>query len=118
MLARVASVRRRRGAATAGLATVVVIGVAAALAVGLHGSTGQSLEGAGGRGTPQYTGELTNVIFTDVDHGYVLQEYCGQDLPPQGVPSDEPTPNLHRQCRSQLLVTADGGRNWHERALP
>jgi len=117
MLARVARVRRRRSAATAGLATVVV-GVAAAVAVGLHGSTGQSVGGGGDTGTPQYTGELTNVIFTDASHGYVLQEYCGLVLPPQGLPSDGPTPDLHRQCRSQLLVTADGGRSWQERALP
>jgi len=118
MLARVARVRRRRrSAATAGLATVVV-GAVAAVTVGLHGSAGQSAAGDGDTGTPQYTGELTNAIFTDARHGYVLQEYCGLIWPAQDPPPDGPTPDVHRQCRPQLLVTADGGHNWQERALP
>ena len=123
MLARVARVRRRRGAAAAGFAAVglatSMIGVAAVmLPVGLPGSAGQFAGSGGDTGTPRYTGELINVIFTDADHGYALQEYCGQVLPPADVPSDAPTPDLHQQCRSQLLVTADSGRSWRERTLP
>ncbi len=112
MLARVARVRRRRSAATAGLATVVV-GVAAAVAVGLHGSTGQSVGGGGDTGTPQYTGELTNVIFTDASHGYVLQEYCGLVLPPAG-------PTVRRAHAGPApavpIAAASDGRRWAQLA--
>lgn len=124
MLARVARARRRRGAAglatlSAGLATLAVGVAAAAIAVTLNGPFGPSGAGVGGDdGIPRYIGTPINVIFTDARHGFAVQEYCSQVLPAQEVPSDQPTPDIHQQCRSQLLATADGGRSWQERTLP
>jgi hypothetical protein len=37
---------------------------------------------------------------------------------PGEVPAGDPTPDVHRDCTSHMLATADGGRSWEGRALP
>jgi hypothetical protein len=116
MLARVARARRRRSVAVAGLATVAVGVAAAGVLLGLNGPSGQSVGAE--PDIPQYTGELVNMIFTDTSHGFALQQYCSLRVPAGELPSGAPTPDVHRQCQSQLLETTDGGRNWEERTMP
>jgi hypothetical protein len=116
MLARVARARRRRVAATAAACGVLVVGAAVAVvSVVQPGPAGTQ---AGG-GFPQrlYSAELINTVFTDRRHGYVVQQACSMD-DPGNVPNDAPTPDVHQECSSQLLATADGGRSWQARALP
>jgi hypothetical protein len=117
MLARVVRARRRRAAGAAG---VVIVAVSATVTAML------ALASPGGGGGPQagwtpqgrlYSNELVNVLFTDRKHGYAVQERCGQDSI-DGVPEGAPTPDVHRDCASHLLVTADGGHTWQERDLP
>jgi photosystem II stability/assembly factor-like uncharacterized protein len=115
MLARVARVRRRRMATATGFAAAMVSGAVVAAAAGLGGGGTQS---AAGTDHPDYTAQLINVVFTDHDHGYVLQERCGMLVPDGEVPIAGPTPDVHRQCRSQLLVTTDAGAHWQYRVLP
>src|SRR5687768_16818037 len=114
MQARVTRARRQRGAATAGLAAVAV-GVAVALvAVTMNGPT-RTVVGVGDTGEPRYSGQLINAIFTDANHGYVLQRQCWTVVPTGGRPSGGSTPDLRRECRIGLIATPDGGQNWHER---
>ncbi|HEU4420985.1 MAG TPA: sialidase family protein [Pilimelia sp.] len=120
MLVRVARVRRRRAAGIAGLAAVVVgVAVAAAAGAGLAGSP--RTEPGGEIPRSLYSAQLINVVFTDRDHGFVVQERCETSLPDRhdgAAPSDGRTPDVASECRSQLLVTADAGRSWQERDLP
>jgi hypothetical protein len=115
MLARVAKARRRRSAAAAAGLTVVVIAAAAALAGMLGAHPGQQT----GNGLPQrlYSAELLNVVFTDAQHGYVLQERCSEEDVGE-LPAGAPTPDVHRECIAALLATVDAGQTWHERTLP
>lgn len=115
MLARVAKVRRRRaGIVAAGLTVLAVSGAAA-----LTGMLGPRIGQQFGSDQPvrQYSAQLLNVVFTDPQHGFVLQRLCSEDVV-AAVPDDAPTPDVHRDCTSQLLVTADAGQSWQERALP
>src|SRR5262245_8484134 len=66
-----------------------------------------------GNGLParQYSAELLNALFLDPQHGFVLQERCSIDAPVE-LPAGAPTPDVHRECASQLLVTADAGQTW------
>jgi len=73
---------------------------------------------AGGEPPPRdYTNELINTVFVDHQHGYVVQERCSVDRITD-VPEGAPTPDLHQQCSSHLLATADAGHTWQERTLP
>src|SRR5262249_19905965 len=107
MLARVGRVRRRRMAvAGAGLGAVVAI---ASVVVASIVSAGSPRPMFGGTGPAKlYTAEVINTIFTDPQHGYVVQQLCTMDNPGT-VPDDAPTPDVHRECSAQLLATADGG---------
>jgi hypothetical protein len=145
MLARVTAVRRRRQAVGAGLAAVALAVGGSVAAVAAVGGPGGDGDGAGvGIGgdppQPQYSVQLVNVVFTDHNHGYVVQERCSEDaLPapgatdsgpgpsdgasgasdgPSGEPSPGPTPDVHRRCAMHLVTTADAGRTWQERTLP
>jgi hypothetical protein len=118
MLARVARVRRRRTAGAMGAAVVAVGAMTATLVV-----TAPTLGGDQRAGSTLparlYSNQLVNVLFTDRTHGYAIQEHCAEDnLVDYEVPNGAPTPDLHRDCASHLLVTTDGGRSWHERDLP
>jgi hypothetical protein len=117
MLARVTRVRRRRAAAVTG-AAFAVVGIVAAVAVitGVRGLPGTQA----GQAFPQrlYTSQLINVVFTDHQHGYAVQERCSMDNLDEPVPNGAPTPDIHQQCDSHLTVTTDGGHSWHERDLP
>lgn len=117
MLARVTKVRRRRMAAATTLgAMIVVAGVVAAVNLVPAGRSGSQV-GSPGFPTRLYSAELINVIFTDQQHGYVVQEHCSEDVPGE-VPAGAPTPDVHRDCASVLLATADGGQTWEARSLP
>jgi hypothetical protein len=117
MLGRVNRVRRLRmaGAATGGLAAVTTAALAAVSLVQPHlwGN------GYGGSGLPQrdYSIEAINTLFTDGRHGYVVQQRCSMDVPGQ-VPDGAPTPDVHEQCTTLLLVTDDSGLTWHPRPVP
>jgi len=117
MLSRVNRVRRLRmaGAATGGLAAVTAVALAAVSLVRpqLWGN------GYGNGGPPQrdYSIQAINTLFTDRQHGYVVQERCSMDVPGE-VPDGAPTPDLHQQCTSQLLVTDDSGKTWQARSVP
>ena len=73
--------------------------------------------GFGSQPSRIYTGELINTLFTDQQHGYVVQRLCSIDEITD-VPDDAPTPDVHRECTAQLLTTADGGQTWQWRTLP
>jgi hypothetical protein len=60
---------------------------------------------------------VINAIFTDSQHGYVVQQLCTMDNPGP-VPDDAPTPEVHRLCMAQLVATADGGHTWQTLSLP
>ncbi|HEX6683279.1 MAG TPA: sialidase family protein [Candidatus Limnocylindrales bacterium] len=118
MLVRVARARRRRSAmAGVGAAAAAVLGLTIAVPA-LTGSAGGDAQGIGPRLVHQV--QLVNVLFTDLQHGYAVQERCSMlhpdevQLPGPG----EPTPDVQRDCTSQLLATADAGQSWQERALP
>jgi hypothetical protein len=116
MLARVDRARRGHRLAIAGSAAVALLtAVAAAAVAGLPGRIGAGP----GDALParEYTVELVNVVFTDQVHGYAVQRRCSLDEP-VAVPEGAPTPDVHRDCAAQLLVTVDSGRSWQERTLP
>jgi hypothetical protein len=117
MLARVAKVRRRRMAATAAGCSLLLAGLmgTAAASIIQPDTTGTQI----GSDLPQrlYTAELINTLFTDRQHGYVVQQACSMDALGE-VPVGAPTPDVHQECSSQLLVTADAGRTWQTRPLP
>jgi len=119
MLARITRVRRRRMAVMAvggsAVAVAVVSGVAAAVSLSPSSSNGTPV----GDGLPprMYQAELISALFTDQQHGYVVQEGCSMDIPGE-VPDDAPTPDIHQECTSQMLATTDGGQTWQSRALP
>jgi hypothetical protein len=117
MLARVARVRRRRAAGAAGAAMIAVGAMTATVAL-----TAPTLGGDQRAGSTLparlYSNHLVNVLFTDRNHGYAVQERCSEDNLVDSVPNGAPTPDLHRDCASHLLVTTDGGRRWQERDLP
>lgn len=120
MLARVTKARRQRAAAVAGFAALAVGTAATAVTLGL-GDAGRSGARPGGDGVPppQYSLRLTGVLFTDHDHGYVVQERCTISFPEgTGAPEGGPTPRTDTECRSHLLATADAGRSWQVRPLP
>jgi hypothetical protein len=115
-LTRVAMVRRRRTAAIAAGCSVLLVGMTlAAVATVRPNPAGTQLGGD----FPQrlYSAELINTVFTDRQHGYVVQQACSMDAPGE-VPVGAPTPDVHQECRSQLLVTTDAGRTWQTRPLP
>ncbi len=116
MLSRVVKVRRRRLAAAAAGCSVVLVAVAVVAASIIRpGPAGAPV----GDSPPQrvYSAMLINTLFTDHQHGYVLQERCSRDNV-GAVPAGAPTPDVHEECSSQLLVTADAGQTWQARALP
>lgn len=119
MLARVARARRRR-TVTAGVVAVAVCTLALTVVVPMLGRALGTPDLATGN-PPRliYEGRLLNVVFTDATHGYALQERCTM-LHPDSVPAPNPqeTPDVQRECQAQLLVTADAGAAWQERALP
>jgi len=116
MVARVVAARRRRVAVGAALAVVLFGAVASTASVFIVGAA-RGIE-SGSATTPRlHQNELVNVVFTDPAHGYVVQQRCTLDEPGP-VPAGAPTPDIHQDCRSQLLVTADGGLTWQERDLP
>jgi len=118
MLARVARARRRRTTAAAAGAGVAVVLAGAAL-IGPLGFGGRAPAGAEPEPEPpSYRNELLRVVFTDRNHGYVLQRRCTTTFP-QGRDfiGGETPPTVH-DCAAQLLATADGGRDWRERLLP
>jgi hypothetical protein len=116
MLARVTKVRRRRMAGAAALCSVLLAGLAVTAVSIIQPSPAGTQ--AGSR-LPQrlYSAELINAVFTDRQHGYVVQQACSMDALGD-VPEGAPTPDVHQECGSQLLVTADAGRTWQARALP
>jgi hypothetical protein len=116
MLARVARARQRRVVVAAAGISVVLAGAA----VAAIGTVQPSLvvRDVGGDIPPRvYSAELINTVFTDHKHGYVVQQRCAMDLP-SDVPDGAPTPDVHRECGSQLLVTTNAGRTWRARTLP
>jgi hypothetical protein len=116
MLARVAKARQRRMVvAAAGLSVVLAGAAVAAISTFQPSLVGRDV----GDGLPPrvYSAELINTVFTDHMHGYVVQQRCAMDVPGD-VPDDAPTPDVHRDCGSQLLVTTDAGRTWRVRTLP
>ena len=114
MLARVAKARRRRMAGAAAGLSAVLAGAAVA-AISTFQPNGTDV----GADLPPrlYSAELINAVFTDHKHGYVVQQRCSMDMPGD-VPIGSPTPDVHRECGSQLLVTTDAGRTWRTRTLP
>jgi hypothetical protein len=120
MLAKVATVRRRRVALTrmaAGAAAVVLVAAAMATVAGLTGGRGTQP----GTAQPMYTAQVLSVALVDATHAYVLQKYCpmaGSDAPTGGLPSGAPTPDVQEECRPHLLATADAGVTWQRRPLP
>src|SRR5262245_53037352 len=117
MLARVRRVRRRRAAGAAAVGSVALAAaVVAAAGLVRPGSNGPPV-GGGTEPAREYSVDLLNTLFTDHEHGYVVQERCSMDVVGE-VPSDAPTPDVHRACAWQLLVTADAGRTWQARDLP
>lgn len=117
MLARVARVRRRRTAGAMGAAVVAVGAMTATLAVTAPTLGGDQRAGSTLPGR-LYSIQLINVLFTDRTHGYAVQERCSEDNLVANVPVGAPTPDLHRDCASNLLVTTNGGRTWQERDIP
>lgn len=115
MVARVRKVRRRRTAVTAGFAAVALGALGVTATNFLPSPAGLPVGGA----LPQRMHQVMaiNAVFTDHDHGYVVQERCSMD-PPGEVPEGAPTPDIHQDCRTQLLVTSDAGNSWQERTLP
>lgn len=119
MLARVARARRRRTVA-AGVGAVAVCTLVLTVVVPMLGhALGVPDLTTGNPPRLIHEGRLLNVVFTDATHGYVLQERCTM-LHPDSVtaPNPQATPDVQRECQAQLLVTADGGAGWQERALP
>jgi hypothetical protein len=116
MLARVMKARRRRVAGAAAGCGAVLVG-AAAMAVSVVQPYGAGTQSGGPAPQREYSTELINTVFTDDRHGFVVQQTCSMDELGR-VPDGAPTPDVHRECSSQLLVTADAGHTWHERALP
>jgi hypothetical protein len=115
MLARVGRAQRRRVAGTAVAGVVVLAGAAVAAYTVPAGLAGTPV---GSEPSERlYSNELINTIFIDAQHGYVVQQQCSMDVPGE-VPDGAPTPDVHRECGSQLLVTADGGQTWQVRTLP
>ena len=116
MLARVARARRRRVVAGAAAGCGVVLAGVAVSVVSIQPNPAGTQAG-GGLPQRQYSAELINTVFTDHQHGYVVQQRCSMDMPVE-VPNGAPTPDVHRECSSQLLVTADAGHTWQARTLP
>jgi hypothetical protein len=116
MLSRVTRVRRLRmaGAATGGLAAVTAVTLAAVSLAEPHLGGNRA-----GGDLPQrdYSIEAINTLFTDRQHGYEAQQWCSMDVPGQ-VPDGAPTPDIHQQCTTLLLVTDDSGQSWHARPVP
>jgi len=113
-LARVARARRRRNL-VAGLSALATCALALVVIVPLTNNGGLPV----GQG-PQlvHSGRLTNVVFTDQQHGYVAQERCSELHPNELLPNPQGTPDIQRECQYQLLATADAGATWQERTLP
>jgi hypothetical protein len=116
MLARVAKVRQRRMAGVVAGCGVVVAGVAVTVVSILQPNPPEAQYGSD---LPPrlFSDELINTVFTDHQHGYVVQQRCSMDIPGD-VPDASPTPDVHQECSSQLLVTTDAGRTWKARTLP
>jgi hypothetical protein len=110
MLARVMKARRRRVAGAAAGCGAVLVG-AAAMAVSVVQPYGAGTQSGGPAPQREYSTELINTVFTDDRHGFVVQQTCSMDELGR-VPDGAPTPDVHRECSSQLLVTADAGRSW------
>src|SRR5262249_47467290 len=115
MLTRVAMARRRRTAGGVAGCVAVLGGLAlAAVTLAPANLTGTK---PGGPPVRLYLADPINTVFTDHEHGYVVQQACARDNV-TGVPDGAPTPDVHQQCQAQLLVTTDSGRTWQPRALP
>jgi hypothetical protein len=95
-------------AAGGGLAAVTVLALAAVSLVPPH-LTGDKY-GGGGAPRRTYSVEVINTVFTDHQHGYAVEQRCSMDEPGD-VPDGAPTPDVHQECASHLLVTADGGQS-------
>src|SRR5688572_5227359 len=76
MLARVDRVRRRRQVVTAGLATLALVVSGSVVALEVARGASEGTAGLESAGYTTHSLELMNTIFTDHDHGYVLQRRC------------------------------------------
>jgi photosystem II stability/assembly factor-like uncharacterized protein len=117
MLTRVAKARRRRRAGGVAGCLVITGGLALAAVIFVAPNPTGTQPGGGPLPARVYLADPINTVFTDHEHGYVVQEGCARDNV-TGVPVGAPTPDVHQRCQAQLLVTTDTGRTWQRRSLP
>jgi hypothetical protein len=97
MLARVRRARRRRAAGAAAVGTVALAAAVVAAASLVRPGSGDPPVGGGTEPARSHTVELLNTLFTDAEHGYVVQERCSLDVMGE-EPGGGPTPDVHREC--------------------